>query len=792
MEETNDELKLKDWKPERKYYKGWSKGKDIHLFYRDAAGVRQEETIVGFPFYFLVDMEDFKTHKDLFKFLLEKRHVKKYSKHPYSGERSWVRVFVDKNFERNDWFNSYIEAGEWNRLFNIEGLVSKLEQRGIKTYEADLSPLHRFMCDYNIGITDEIKCMFYDLETDDTKGGFDDESLKKNRILSFAYYDDKGNSYFRMTKENTDKEEKAMLEEFCKHATKFDAMLAWNGSRFDFKVLRNRMSYHKITSFNKLEHVMIHSDLMECVKRTTKSTSLIESFSLDNVGLKLLGMQKIKHGKSKIIELYTNDKKMFKEYNLRDCEIMYRLEKEKSFFLNDVTLGILGNRFSNYYSISTKVEGCILKEANLHGIHYPTVGKTEKEKYEGAFVKEPDLGLFKNVATFDFKSLYPSLIKTFNVSHDMIVRPEDYDKYDPKDLITTPFEHLTNCRFRRDKIGLIPMLMNKVHKTREAFEVARDKEEYGSTGYNYYVLRINICKTLILSFYGEYGNNRSRFYIRDAARTITLGGQFLNKLTMAAAKKFGYIPRYGDTDSTFIEIDQDKIESFLTEIHKEYDKAVLRYNAFPGHIHLSYENYWNNVVFLAKKRYFGRLAIYKGKTANDDIIIKGIETRRRDFPLIVKNFQHRLMKMILDYEPVETVIAALEIEVDKIKNKKVTLEEIAVQQAVTKSFEDYSKPTLDKKTGQPKKKMNGDLYKRSAPIHVKIAKRLAKKGKEFYTGSQVQYVVTSSKPTIDGVHIDDFNGEYDIEYYLNQKFLPPITRLLEVCYPSIDWNKYEM
>ena len=770
--------------PEKKYYKGYSRGRDVFLYYKEN-GMRRVEVIKNFDFYFLITLEDFKRQHS---FLETQKHVKrvlKFSKHPYCYNQQWIRVHVAKRYEfRYPFFTTNCEPGEWNKLENIESLIETFEKKGIKCYEADVSLLHRFLADNEITFEDNLKRLYFDLETDDSRGGFDEESLKSNRILSFACYNDEGKSYVFMSPSNNDRGERDLLLKFYDIAKRYDVLTAWNGANFDFKVLRYRMMAHKLGQWSNLEWQLLHCDLLQAAKRNTPSGEY-QSYSLKNIGEKVLGISKLNLDGRKIIQLYNTDKIKLKQYNLRDAELLYKIEERKGYHYNDVRTGILASRFCNYYNISTKVEGALLKEGNRRGVHYKTLKREERLGYAGGYVQAPEVGIYDDVATMDFKSLYPSLIQTFNISHDTIVEDRD-----DKNLISTPVSKSVGCKFKRDEIGVLPGILALLNERRYYYQDLMNKEEHGSDKYHYYYWVVAAHKTMNLSFYGELGNSKGRFYDIRLAKSVTLSGQFYNKFAAYIAKKMGYKALYSDTDSLFIQIPRNETEEFLRKVHENFDILVKKFNSFPALMKIEHENYYNRVAFLAKKRYFGSLIIHKGKECKPFIYARGLEVRRNDVPDISKNFQNKIMQMIMiERKELKDVLRELKEIRERVINNKVTKEEIICYQSISKAFNEYTGYIKDSKTGLDKIKKDGERQKKSMPIHVKIAKKLHHQGKEFFVGMQIPYIITSMGP-LDGVHEDDFKGEYDKEYYFNNRTYEPVKRIFEVVWPKYDWDQY--
>ena len=137
-------------------------------------------------------------------------------------------------------------------------------------------------------------------------------------------------------------------------------------------------------------------------------------------------------------------------------------------------------------------------------MHYKTVSSSDKVQYEGGYVQDPEVGIYDGVATLDFKSLYPSIIQTFNISHDTIID----NTTDKENSIMTPVSNKLNCMFSKKKIGIIPALLSKLSESRYAFEKKKQECEHDSAEYWYNYWAAAVHKTLVLSFYGVLGDSR--------------------------------------------------------------------------------------------------------------------------------------------------------------------------------------------------------------------------------------------------------------------------------------------
>jgi DNA polymerase elongation subunit (family B) len=280
-----------------------------------------------------------------------------------------------------------------------------------------------------------------------------------------------------------------------------------------------------------------------------------------------------------------------------------------------------------------------------------------------------------------------------------------------------------------------------------------------------------------LSFYGELGNNRSRFYNPILAEAVTLAGQHFLKYTMELAEQQGYVPLYGDTDSMFIQLNRDEAKKFEEFCNNHYvDYCHEKYGARKDwcNISLEYENYFDRIFFVTKKRYAGLMKYYKGKEA-DYIEVKGFEMMRSDGLGYMRDLQEDVIgKILRDAIPASDLHEFLAVKRDEVfhandETSKLNYEDFVITQSVSKHPREY----------------------KSKLVHVGVAKWLIDNDMEFYVGMKIPYIITSSKPKLGAVHPDIFDPDrdkFDTVCYWNSKIFPAIERIIMAVYPDHDWD----
>lgn len=580
------------------YYNGWSEDHDVVLIHRDpASGARIQERH-PLDWYFWVLTKEFEAVPEKNKKWLLRNYVKRAVVDETFP--AYTRFYVDRKFPKLNKKKIFDLVGDpefganWASAFygpertasvrfprdrerwtDLHEVVSWCQRKGVTPLEADLTPRQRFLVDNDLRIQEKYHVGYIDIETDDRAGGFDNK--EQNRILSIAWEGDKFDSDssddgFLLCEEDTDEAEREMLMEFKRQCLKvYDLFAAWNGFGFDFPVIFARFQHHKI-SIDWRKYLFV--DPLPIFRRHyVRGGDDAVSYALDSIGEKVLGLKKVdwrdefreRHPgvTPTFYNLWNYDKELLERYNRHDVRICRKLEEFTGFVAIEQIFCRIANNFGNDWNLSTKIDLLLLKKGYKEGHHFPTrywAGR-RPEQYEGAYVFDPKVGYHRNVAAFDFKSLYPSMIRAFNISPETIIKAGDRDKFDPSDVCTIPTfevegedgpEERGGSTFRRDREGYISqMFVQTLERRKKYTDLQKVRlDEVGTTDDDLYRLYNRLAysfKRLGLSFYGDLGNARSRYYDTELAQSITLAGQFFIRLTSKIAASFGMAPLYGDS-----------------------------------------------------------------------------------------------------------------------------------------------------------------------------------------------------------------------------------------------------
>jgi DNA polymerase-2 len=381
----------------------------------------------------------------------------------------------------------------------------------------------------------------------------------------------------------------------------------------------------------------------------------MEEYSLDAVAEKVLGQRKLLHGPDRareILTLYERDPARFCEYNLTDArlalDVLRRLRVIDLAVERSLLTGMPLDRVSG--SIAS-FDFLYLSELGRRGVVAPTVTWDDEpeEPTMGGTVLEPEPGLHRNVLVFDFKSLYPSIIRTFQIDPlGYLPSPQPGD-----DPIVAP----SGAAFRR-RPGILTQLLDRLAPQREAAQRA------GDTTKSYAI------KILMNSFYGVLGTPACRFHNPELANAITSFGHMVLLHAKARIEARGHKVLYGDTDSLFVlsgAADPEAARALggeLAEAINEDLRAHLR-SAYrvESRLHLSFQALYLRLLLLrtrggaqgARKRYAGLLAPASDGEA-PRVVFTGMEVVRSDWTELAKEVQRRLYERLFADQPVETYL----------------------------------------------------------------------------------------------------------------------------------------
>jgi len=548
---------------------------------------------------------------------------------------------------------------------DIKRLRNNSLQRKVATYESDIPFTRRYMIDSGIHKFIELdlekrrfrpvnngkslfKVLYFDIEVPAGEEGIDTLMEEKKRPIVVISYVDNWERKVRTLKLTDFKSEKQMLRKFIQEIDRIDPdiITGFNVENFDLPYLVERCRKLKVPyvrALSPLRFVRRDEEGRWTVKgRTVLDYSRIyrewvgrELRSSWNEALgEILKRHSVPVEKIEIEGTFEETWKKNPEKLVKRCEndVKGLLELEEIlgiFDFFDEVRGVTGSQWEDVFHKSTLVDIVLLRLAKEKGKVLENKPKKEEEedRYEGAYVREPEVGIFENVVLVDFSGFYPSLIILYNIS------PETYDH--DGDL------RIENYSFVSKPKGLLPQAVEKVKRLKESLKRKMRK----STGEEYQRLKTKheAVKRVLNSFYGATRHNL-RARMPWIAESITAAGRKHIKEFIEKVESEGVRVLYADTDSAFLYAPEKQYEEIVSLVEK---------NSPPGLL-LEAQTVFKRIFFLTKKR-------YAGIDSEGRVWKKGIQFVRSDSEEFLAGTQELLSQAILQKkEPKEIVSLVLE------------------------------------------------------------------------------------------------------------------------------------
>ena len=432
-------------------------------------------------------------------------------------------------------------------------------------------------------------------------------------------------------------------------------------------------------------------DYLDLYKKFTYSAQ--ESYRLDHIAFVELGERKDPNPYDTYREWYTKDYQSFIEYNIKDVELVDRLEDKMK--LIDLIMTMAYSAKCNYADVFSQVrmwDVIIYNYLRERNIQIPQIVRDSKsEGYAGAYVKEPQVGLHNWVVSFDLNSLYPHLIMNYNISPETIkgmyktvptvdkMLSQDFDTSFLKDETITPNGAIFNCT----KYGFLPELLLQMYNDRKNTKklMLDAQQEYENTKHpkllnliSQYKNKQMALKIALNSAYGAIGNQYFRFYDIRIAEAVTYGGQLSIRWIEIALNKYlnellktedvDYIIA-SDTDSVYITFEslveklqpkepvkfldticREKIEPF---INQKYQELADYTNAYEQKMIMAREVIADKGIWTAKKRYILNVHNSEGvQYAEPKLKMMGIEAVKSSTPQVCRDKIRDALRLIID------------------------------------------------------------------------------------------------------------------------------------------------
>ncbi|MDI1333456.1 DNA polymerase II [Pseudomonas sp.] len=561
---------------------------------------------------------------------------------------------------------------------------------------------------------------------------------------------------------------KKLNEWFARHDP--DAIIGWNVVQFDLRVLHQHarqlgvplklgrggeeMQWREHGSRNHYFASAAGRLIIDGIESLRSATWSFPSFSLENVAQTLLGEGKAistpYQRMDEINRMFAEDKPALATYNLKDCELVTRI------FAKTELLTFLLERASVTGLPADRSGGSVAAFTHLYmplmhrqGFVAPNLGNKPAQASPGGFVMDSQPGLYESVLVLDYKSLYPSIIRTFLIDPVGLIEGLQH----PEDSDSVP--GFRGARFSRTR-HCLPAIVARVAEGRETA-----KREHNAP-------LSQALKIIMNAFYGVLGSSGCRFFDTRLASSITLRGHEIMLRTRQLIEAQGHTVIYGDTDSTFVWLrrahGQEEAaqigRALVDHVNQWWREHVQQEYGLESALELQFETHYKRFLMPtirgaeegSKKRYAGLVTRADG---TDEMVYKGLETVRTDWSPLARQFQQELYSRIFHREPYQDYVR------------------------------DYVRKTLagefdDRLIYRKRLRRTLDDYERNVPPHVRAA-RIADdyndqqgRPRQYQNGGWISYVISVAGPE----PLEIRSAPIDYDHYVTRQLQPVADAIL--------------
>jgi DNA polymerase-2 len=568
----------------------------------------------------------------------------------------------------------------------------RLVQNGIACYEADIRPTERFLCErfitasvdidgdhrkeglQNVRLqpgeyTPNFEVMSLDIESDyetDALFSIAFVTASTNRVLIIG--DGVDNDFIEYV---TD--EASLLQRWIEWVERIDPdiLIGWNVINFDLRLLQKKSQalgvpfsigrgaalpvWRQSQADRNHYFVLIPGRVvLDGIDTLRSATYNFASFALESVARELLGRGKLIHDKTHSDPLYKakeikrqfqQEKETLAAYNLEDCQLVWDIfEKTELVGFSIERARLTGLEMDRAGGSVAAFDNLYLPRLHRKGYIAPNIGDYQGDlSAPGGYVMDSTPGLRDSVLVLDYKSLYPSIIRTFRVDPYARIAAK---RAAPQDVVPG----YDGASFHKHD-HILPQIIESLWAARD--EAKRDGNAALSQA----------IKIIMNSFYGVLGTSGCRLHDSRLTSSITKRGHDIIIQTVKLIEAEGYEVIYGDTDSVFVSLNgaRDNLAAadignhLVATINRYWCDHLLEEYAIESCLEMEFETHFRQFFMPtmrgseqgSKKRYAGLIDDEQG---NRKIVYKGLETVRTDWTELAREFQQTLYRLIFDGE----------------------------------------------------------------------------------------------------------------------------------------------
>ncbi|MEX9842066.1 DNA polymerase II [Providencia rettgeri] len=553
-----------------------------------------------------------------------------------------------------------------------------------------------------------------------------------------------------------------------------DAIIGWNLIQFDLQVLQKHAERYGIPLLfgrqNKKLEWREHGfkqgvffaaaegrliiDGIDALKAATWSFS---SFSLEFVAQELLGEGKaIDTPYDRMDEInrrFAHDKPALAHYNIQDCILVHRI------FEKTDLMAFLQERSTVTGLAVDKMGGSVAAFSHLYiprlhrlGFVAPNLTEHKMQLNPGGFVMDSQPGLYDSVLVLDYKSLYPSIIRTFLIDPAGMIEGLAHPdlEYSVPGFRQAWFSRTTHC---------LPDIVSHIWQERD-----KAKKEHNAP-------LSQALKIIMNAFAGVLGAEGCRFFDPRLTASITMRGHEIMRTTKRLIESQGYQVIYGDTDSTFVwlrdahnEEQAQKIGFALRDyVNSWWKKHLAEEWQLEGVLEIEYETHYRRFLMPtvrgaemgSKKRYAG--------LSKDTMVFRGLETIRSDWTPLAQIFQKELYTRIFYRQPYREYIREY---VQNIRSGQYD-DRLVYRKRLRRKLTDYQK---------------------NVPPHVRAARTAddynlkLQRPLQYQNGGWINYIITQAGPE----PLEIITAKPDYEHYISKQIKPIADAILPFLQDDFD------